>query len=85
MASTVVELTKDVWNEVLTNVTDTGQVFIIDLDDEPTGYFIALVDTGAAFVWEQTNGAGDEGVIVRFTQTTGNAFDYANGYISVLI
>lgn len=48
MASTVEILTKDVWTKVLTNVTDKGQVFIIDQDEEPTSYLISLVDTGAA-------------------------------------
>jgi len=48
MASTVVTLTKDVWTKVLTNVTYSGSVHIIDLDEEPTAYLVALVNTGAA-------------------------------------
>lgn len=46
MASTVVALTADVWNKVLTNVTYSGQVFIINQDDEPTDYLVAFVNTG---------------------------------------
>ena len=47
MASTTpTALTKDVWTKVLTNVTYSGQVFILDQDEEPTAYKIAFVDTG---------------------------------------
>lgn len=48
MASTVSTLTKDVWSPVLTNVTYKGQVHILAQENEPTRYFIALVDTGDA-------------------------------------
>ncbi len=48
MASTVTDLTKDVWTIVLTNVTYSGSVHTIDLDVDPTSYKIAFVDTGAA-------------------------------------
>ena len=48
MASTVTTLTKDVWTKVLTNVTYSGAVHIIDQDIEPTEYFVSLVNTGAA-------------------------------------
>lgn len=44
----VIDLTKDVWTQVLSNVTSIGKVFIIDLDLEPTGYLVALVDAGDA-------------------------------------
>ena len=46
MASTVTALTKDVWTKVLTNVTYAGAVHILDIDDEPTEYGVAFVDTG---------------------------------------
>ena len=46
MASTVITLPKDVWTQVLTNVTDTGMVAILPLDEEPTSYLAALVPTG---------------------------------------
>jgi len=46
MASTVQILTKDAWTLVLQNVTDKGQVFILDLEDEPTSYLVAVVPTG---------------------------------------
>lgn len=47
MASTnPVTLTKDVWTKVLTNVTYSGSVHIIDQDTEPTEYLIAFVNTG---------------------------------------
>lgn len=48
MASTVVTLTADVWTKVLTDVKYKGQVHVLDLTEEPTGYFIAYVNTGDA-------------------------------------
>lgn len=48
MASTVVSLTADVWTKVLTNVTYSGQVYIINQDDEPTDYLVAFVNTGTS-------------------------------------
>ena len=48
MASTVTALTKDVWTKVLTNVTYSGSIYILDLDTEPTSYKVAFVNTGAA-------------------------------------
>jgi hypothetical protein len=48
MASTELTLAKDVWTKVLENVTNSGQVCIIDLEEEPTAYLVALVNTGAA-------------------------------------
>lgn len=41
-------LTKDVWTKVLTNVTYSGSVHIIDQEIEPTEYLVAFVDTGDA-------------------------------------
>jgi len=41
-------LTKDIWTKVLTNVTYSGSVHILDQDDEPTAYLVAFVDTGDA-------------------------------------
>ena len=46
MSMTPIDLTKDTWTKVLTNVTNSGQVFIVDLEEEPTSYRIALVPTG---------------------------------------
>jgi len=46
MATNTMELIKDVWTKVLTNVTYSGQIFIIDLESEPVAYLVALVDTG---------------------------------------
>ena len=48
MASTIMTLTKDVWTKVLTNVTYYGSVNILDQDEEPTEYQVALVNTGDA-------------------------------------
>jgi hypothetical protein len=48
MASTIVSLTKNVWTKVLTNVTYYGSVHILDQDQKPTEYQIALVNTGDA-------------------------------------
>lgn len=44
----VIDLIKNIWTQVLSNVTSIGKVFIIDLDLEPTGYLVALVDAGDA-------------------------------------
>jgi hypothetical protein len=41
-----VVLTKDVYTKVLTNVTNKGQVFILDQDIEPVAYLVAFVNTG---------------------------------------
>ena len=41
-------LAKDVWTKVLTNVTYYGSVHILNQDDEPTSYEVALVNTGDA-------------------------------------
>lgn len=40
-------LIANVWTKVLTNVTTTGKVFIVDQDGiEPTRYLVATVPTG---------------------------------------
>jgi len=42
-------LTADVWTKVLTNVTTTGKVVILDTAPEPTKYLVAIVTpTGEA-------------------------------------
>ena len=74
MASTVVTLTKNVWTKVLTNVTYSGSVHIIDLDEEPTAYLVALVNTGGA-----APAVGFEGGIVfkdSFSPANSVASDY---------
>jgi hypothetical protein len=43
-----VTLPKDVYTKVLTNVTNKGQVFILDQEVEPTAYLVAFVDTGTS-------------------------------------
>ena len=37
-------LTKDTWTLILSNVTKTGQVIIVDQEIEPTAYEIAKVE-----------------------------------------
>jgi hypothetical protein len=39
-------LTKDIWNEVLTNATYYGRVFILPQDNEPTRYLVTLREVG---------------------------------------
>ena len=41
-------LTKDTYTKVLTNVTFSGSVHILDLEVEPSVYLVAFVDTGDA-------------------------------------
>jgi len=37
---------KNTWTKVLTNVTTTGKVFVIDQEVEPTKYLVTKVPTG---------------------------------------
>jgi hypothetical protein len=48
MAITITNLTADTWTKVLTNVKFEGQVFIQDVDVEPTAYLMTFVNTGEA-------------------------------------
>lgn len=75
MASTTpVSLTKDVWTKVLTNVTYSGSVHIIDQDIEPTEYLVAFVNTGdAAPVVGFTGG-------IKFDESFSPANDVASDY-----
>lgn len=41
-------LTKDVYTKVLTNVKNTGTIYIVDQEEEPTEYQVAFVDTGTS-------------------------------------
>ena len=46
MSVTATILTKNVWTKVLTNVTYSGSVYIIDQDTDPTKYMVTYVATG---------------------------------------
>jgi hypothetical protein len=42
----VKDIAKDTWVKVLTNVKFEGQVFPVDLEEDPTSYLVTLVNTG---------------------------------------
>lgn len=74
MASTVLALAKDVWTIVLANVTTKGQIHVLDIDEEPTAYLIALVNTGADA--PLPNFAGG----IKFDESFSPANDVASDY-----
>lgn len=42
----IISLPVGVWTQVLNNVTNIGQVFILSQEDEPSDYLVALVNAG---------------------------------------
>lgn len=43
---TPITLTKDTWTLVLANKTTQGRVFVLDIEEEPTSYQVAVVAAG---------------------------------------
>jgi hypothetical protein len=46
MATNIIDLPKDTWTNILSNVRKKGSVYLLDIDPEPTSYLIALVPAG---------------------------------------
>ena len=69
-----VVLPKDTWTKVLTNVTNKGQIFILDQNEEPTAYYIAFVDTAT------TKPAADYAGGVKFDESFTPATETLSDY-----